>query len=52
MTLHGSEISRERIAAFCQTTDMHRLLLFGSILREDFRPSANQIGVLLPEMQP
>ena len=46
MILHGIEIPRERIAAFCQANGIHRLALFGSILRDDFRPESD-IDVLV-----
>ena len=36
MTLHGIDIPRERIAAFCRENGIRRLALFGSILRDDF----------------
>ena len=41
MTLHGIEIPRERIAAFCCENGIRRLALFGSILRDDFRPDSD-----------
>ena len=50
MILHGIEIPQERIAAFCQANGIHRLALFGSILRDDFRPESD-IDVLV-EFQP
>jgi len=50
MTLHGIEIPRDRIAKFCCTSGIRRLALFGSILREDFRPDSD-IDVLV-EFQP
>mgnify|MGYP001248769424 FL=1 len=46
MTLHGIEISRERIEAFCLANGIRRLALFGSILRDDFRPESD-IDVLV-----
>ncbi len=50
MTLHSIEIPQEKIAAFCQTNGIRRLALFGSILRDDFRPESD-IDVLV-EFQP
>ncbi len=50
MTLHSIDISRERIAAFCRTNGIRRLALFGSILRDDFRPESD-VDVLI-EFQP
>ena len=50
MTLHGIEISRERIEAFCRANGIRRLALFGSILRDDFRPDSD-VDVLV-EFQP
>jgi len=50
MTLHGIEIPRERLAAFCRANGIRRLALFGSILRDDFRPESD-IDVLV-EFQP
>jgi predicted nucleotidyltransferase len=35
------EIDRERIAAFCRAHHIRRLALFGSVLREDFRPDSD-----------
>jgi len=50
MILHGIEIPRERIDAFCRANGIRRLALFGSVLRDDFRP-ASDIDVLV-EFQP
>ena len=50
MTLHGIEISRERIEAFCRANGIRRLALFGSILHDDFRPDSD-LDVLV-EFQP
>jgi uncharacterized protein len=50
MTLHGIEIPRARIAAFCSECGIRRLALFGSILHDDFRPDSD-IDVLV-EFQP
>ena len=46
MRLHGIEFDRERIAAFCRRHRIARLALYGSILREDFRPQSD-IDVLV-----
>lgn len=35
------EIDQERIAAFCQKWQITELSLFGSVLREDFRPESD-----------
>ena len=32
------DIPRERLTAFCRKHHIHRLALFGSVLRDDFRP--------------
>lgn len=41
MTLHDIDIPRERIATFCRANGIRRLALFGSILRDDFRPDSD-----------
>jgi predicted nucleotidyltransferase len=41
MSLHGIDIPKERIAAFCSANGVSRLALFGSILRDDFRPDSD-----------
>ncbi len=43
-------IPQERIEAFCRAHGIRRLALFGSVLRDDFRPSSD-IDVLI-EFQP
>jgi len=50
MTLHGIEIPRDRISVFCRESGVHRLALFGSILRDDFSPDSD-IDVLV-EFEP
>ena len=50
MILHRIDISQERIAAFCRVNGIRRLALFGSILRDDFRPESD-VDVLV-EFQP
>ena len=42
--------SREQIAAFCERHHIRKLSLFGSVLREDFRPESD-VDVLV-EFQP
>jgi hypothetical protein len=34
-------ISYEAIAEFCQRNHIHKLALFGSVLRDDFRPDSD-----------
>lgn len=41
MIRHGIEIPQERIEAFCRANGIRRLALFGSILRDDFRPESD-----------
>ena len=41
MTYHGIDISKERLAEFCRQNHITKLSLFGSILREDFRPESD-----------
>lgn len=43
---HGIEVSSERIAEFCSRHGISKLSLFGSILRDDFRPDSD-IDVLV-----
>jgi hypothetical protein len=50
MTLNGIAIRRERIEAFCRANGIRRLALFGSVLRDDFRPHSD-VDVLV-EFQP
>jgi len=40
------EIPRDRVAAFCRRNHIRKLALFGSILRDDFRPQSD-IDVLV-----
>ena len=44
------EIPREAIAAFCRKNHIKRLALFGSVLRDDFRPDSD-VDVLV-EFEP
>ncbi len=46
MILHGIEIPLERIEVFCRANGIRRMALFGSILRDDFRPESD-IDVLV-----
>ena len=50
MRYHGIEIPMAKIEAFCRENRIVRLALFGSILREDFRPDSD-IDVLV-EFEP
>jgi predicted nucleotidyltransferase len=35
------QIDRERVADFCRRHQVNRLALFGSVLRDDFRPDSD-----------
>jgi predicted nucleotidyltransferase len=48
--LNGIKISGEQIERFCHDRGIRRLALFGSVLRDDFRPESD-IDVLI-EFQP
>ncbi len=50
MTYHGVEFPEQKIADFCRRNGVRRLSLFGSILREDFRPDSD-VDVLV-EFEP
>jgi predicted nucleotidyltransferase len=50
MELHGVKIPKGQIATFCRANGIRHLALFGSILRDDFRPESD-IDVLV-EFQP
>ncbi len=41
MTHQGIQIPNEKIADFCRTNRIRRLSLFGSIVRDDFRPGSD-----------
>ena len=41
MTLHGVKIPQDRLAAFCRANGIRKLAIFGSILRDDFRPDSD-----------
>jgi uncharacterized protein len=46
MTLHGIDIPQDRLAAFCNRHGIRWMALFGSIIRDDFRPDSD-IDVLV-----
>ena len=46
---HGLKISRDRIAEFCRRWKITEFALFGSVLRDDFRPDSD-IDVLVAFM--
>jgi hypothetical protein len=50
MNRHGIDIPKEKIAEFCQRHHVRKLALFGSILRDDFRPDSD-VDVLV-EFEP
>ena len=50
MTYHGITFDRDEIGEFCRRHRIKRLSLFGSILREDFRPDSD-IDILV-EFEP
>lgn len=50
MKTQNIEVFREKIADFCQHWHITKLSLFGSVLRDDFRPDSD-IDVLV-EFQP
>ena len=50
MPSHDSHIPRDKIAEFCRRHHIRRLSLFGSVLREDFRPDSD-VDVLV-EFEP
>jgi predicted nucleotidyltransferase len=41
MVYHGIQIPQQELAAFCQRHRICRLALFGSVLRDDFRPDSD-----------
>jgi predicted nucleotidyltransferase len=41
MGLSRIDIPKEQIADFCRRNHIRRLALFGSVLREDFRPDSD-----------
>ena len=50
MSLNGIDVPKDRIAVFCHANGIHRLSLFGSVLREDFA-SESDVDVLV-EFEP
>ncbi len=44
---HEIESRREQIAAICREHGVARLLVFGSVLREDFNPETSDIDFLV-----
>ena len=46
MTYHGIRIDPDRVAEFCRRYGIIKFSLFGSILRDDFRPDSD-IDVLV-----
>lgn len=50
MQFHGIDMPQEKVAAFCRQHRIRRLALFGSILRDDFKPDSD-IDVLV-EFEP
>ena len=50
MVYHGVDLPAEKIAALCRQHHIRRLALFGSVLRDDFRPDSD-VDVLV-EFEP
>ena len=50
MNHHGLEIPKVQVAEFCRRHRIRRLALFGSVLRDDFRPESD-VDVLV-EFEP
>ena len=50
MSHHGISLPRDVIAEFCRRNHIGKLALFGSVLREDFRPDSD-VDVLV-EFEP
>ena len=50
MEIHGVEFPEDQIAEFCHRHGVKQLSVFGSILRDDFRPDSDVD--LLVEFQP
>ena len=44
---HEIEQRREQIAAICRQHEVARLLVFGSVLRDDFNPETSDIDFLV-----
>lgn len=53
MTLHGITFPADRISAFCRENRVRRLAVFGSALRDDFRPESDLdlLVEFLPDVQ-
>ena len=50
MNHHDIEVPKEKIAEFCRRHQIRKLSLFGSVLRDDFRPDSD-VDVLV-EFEP
>lgn len=50
MTHHGIDVRQDAMVDFCRRNHVRRLALFGSILRDDFRPDSD-IDILV-EFEP
>ena len=50
MVHHGVEVPERAVAGFCRRHHIRRLALFGSVLRDDFRPDSDVD--LLVEFEP
>lgn len=44
-------IDQAKLATFCHARSIHKLSLFGSVLRDDFDPARSDVDVLV-EMEP
>jgi predicted nucleotidyltransferase len=47
---HEIESRREQIATICREHEVARLLVFGSVLRDDFNPDTSDIDLLVKFM--
>jgi len=50
MSYHGISVPKEVVAEFCRRNHIQKLALFGSVLRQDFRPDSD-VDVLV-EFEP
>ncbi len=50
MAVERIRVDRERLAEFCRSNHIHKLALFGSVLRDDFGPDSD-VDVLV-EFEP
>jgi predicted nucleotidyltransferase len=50
MNYHGIEMPREKLSEFCRRHRIRKMSLFGSVLRDDFRPESD-VDVLV-EFEP